>query len=172
MTIKKILLPVLAVVAIGGATYIYTGTAHAATSTTYPWSDLVTKISQKFGLDKTQVQTVFDDFHAQKKSEREADMKNREEARLTRLVTDKKITEAQKQAILSELTAIKSKYNQDALKDKTPEERKTHMQAMKDELTTWAKNQGIDPNYLFPTFGGGPMMRMHRTMNNWPTPTP
>lgn len=54
-----------------------------------------------------------------------------EEARLTGLVQAGKITEAQKQAILTELTKIRQ------------------------EVEAWAKSQGIDPVYIMGGFGPG-----------------
>jgi hypothetical protein len=39
------------------------------------------------------------------------------------------------------------------MKDKTPEERRSQMQAMQDELKSWAQSQGIDSSYVM-SFGG------------------
>jgi hypothetical protein len=56
---------------------------------------LVTKIAEKFKLNKTDVQAVFD----ANRSERRASMEAKYEERLKQLVTDKKITEAQKKLL-------------------------------------------------------------------------
>ena len=76
--------------------------------------------------------------------------------RLTQLVSEGKITEAQKQLIvtkMSELVAARAQ-EMDALKDKTMAERKALMDQKRTELEAWAKANGIDTQYLMP-FGEG-----------------
>jgi hypothetical protein len=121
-------------------------------------------IAQKFNLDQNQVQSVFDQYRTEQKQT----MQQRELDRLNKLVQDKKITDAQKQAILDEQAALKTKYNPANFKSLTADQRKQQFQAEQDEIKTWANSQGIDPSYLMPGFG------MHRG-RGWiknPTPTP
>ena len=118
------------------------------------FSELVDFVSQKLGLKKEQVQTVMNEFQTQKKQQMQQNAQKREQNRFDNLVKTGKITEAQKTAILNELTQLRNKYNPANLKDQTQEERKTQMQNMQAELKAWAKSQGIDPALITPDFGG------------------
>lgn len=159
MNMKKIVLPVF-VVTIIGAGIIGVAPVNAQTVTPTPtavhhnfFNEMVDFISQKFGLDKTKVQSAMTEFHDKKKTEMQQNMQQREQDRLTKLVTDRKITEAQKQAILTKLSSLKDKINADTLKNMTPQERKQYMQTQRDELKSWAQSQGIDPKVLQPGLG-------------------
>jgi hypothetical protein len=123
------------------------------------FQELVQFISQKFGLDKTQVQTAITDFKANRKvaitprpTLTPDQLAKRDKSRLDELVKDGKITTNQESLIISEIAAIRSKYNLDTMKNLTPDERKTQMTARRDEIVTWAKSQGIDSSYIM---GGG-----------------
>lgn len=114
-----------------------------------PHTSLIQKIATKFGLKIEDVQGVFSEH----KTEMQNQMMARFEAKLTQLVTDGKITEAQKQLIIN-----KHKEMQTAMQNKTPEERKTEMKNKKAELETWAKQNGIDLQYIMGFgFKGGHM---------------
>lgn len=76
------------------------------------------------------------------------DMLAMDEERLTKLVEEGKITEAQKTAILAELKTIREKYSFESMKDLTDEERKKKMQEMQETLMAWAKEQSIDESYV------------------------
>lgn len=160
MISKKILLPALAVVVIGGATVWGTTIVHA--QTTNPFSDLVDRIAQKFGLDKTQVQSVFDQYRSDKRQQMITTMQQREKTRLDDLVKNGKITSAQEQAILDEQTALKNKYNPSTGNQLTPEQRKQQFESMQNDIKTWATSQGIDPSYVLPGFGKGGRKGMGR----------
>ncbi|MEI7653573.1 MAG: hypothetical protein WCJ70_04885 [bacterium] len=112
---------------------------------------LITKIAQKFGLKEADVRGVFDTQH----TEHMAQMQTRMSDRLTQLVKDGKITEAQKKLIIVKHAEMQKKMQsqKDAMKDKTHAERKALMDAKRAELEQWAKSNGIDAQYLLP-FGG------------------
>ena len=152
MISRKVILPALAVIAIGGATVFSITPAHAQ-NTTSPLSDLVQKIAQKFGLDKNQVQSVFDEYENQRKQTLTQNMQKREEDRLTQLVKDGKITDAQKTLILDKLSVLKSKHKPEDFKNMSQDELKKRFQAEQDEIKAWAQSQNIDPTYLRPGFG-------------------
>src|SRR5688500_1654770 len=99
MTQKKVLLPILGIALIStlfGANYV----SAQDTSATSP--SIVQKIAQRFNLSQTDVQKVFDEAH----EERMSKMKVQVEERLNQAVKDGKITEAQKQALLSKFTEM------------------------------------------------------------------
>ncbi len=109
---------VLSIIALSIAGIALFGTIKAyAQNTIGNQSTAASTIAQKFGLAENDVQSVFDEM----RSEHQQEMKALFEQKLTQEVTDGKITEAQKQAIL----------------------------AKRQELEVWAKDQGIDLKYLF-----------------------
>lgn len=140
-----------AILTIVGASLLSAAPTYAQTPAN-PITSLIERIAQRFGLNKTDVQKVFDDFHQEKQNQMIANF----ETKLNQLVKDGKITESQKTLILQkqkELAANRQQEMQD-MKNKTPEERRAAMNAKKQELENWAKQNGIDLQYLFP-FGKG-----------------
>ena len=98
-------------------------------------------------------------------------MEQRQNDRWTQLVTQGKITELQKQAIINELAALRTKYDPVKMKDLSPTDRKTQMDNEQNELKTWAQAQGIDLSLIRP--GRGMMgFRGGKHWNNQPSPTP
>jgi hypothetical protein len=125
-------------------------------------------IAQKFGLDQSQVQSVFDQYQQQNK----ATMQQRFQKRLDQAVAAGKITSAQEQSILAEQKKLQSEYPFSSLKNMTPAQRKQQFQNQQNEIKSWTQSNGIAASYLMPGFGG-----MHRK-GGWkkpsgtPTPTP
>ncbi len=116
-------------------------------------SSLVSAIASKFNLDKTKVQAVFDEQHTKMQAERETQVK----ADVAQLVKDGKLTQAQADAInakRAELTKEREA-NRAADRSASRDQMKTKMDAKRTELETWAKEQGIDTQYLRLVFGGG-----------------
>ena len=188
MISKKILVPVFAFFVLLGGSLFIAPPAHAQGTNSGGgnfFSGMVQFIAQKFGLDKTQVQSAINDYHTQNKANitprptpSAQDLQTRDKTRLDKLVSAGKITTAQEQAILDELTSLRSKYKFD--KSLTANQRKSQMQAMQADLKSWATSQGINPSYILMFGMGGPGGRgMRRTDGIWglrpsatPTPTP
>lgn len=114
---------------------------------------LIQKIAQRFGLNENDVSQVFE----QNRQERQKEMSQRFEQRLTQAVADGNITEAQKQLILAKHKEIQTQRdaNFEAMKDKTPEEKRAAMESLHTELETWAKDNGITLSEFFPMMGKG-----------------
>ena len=147
---KKMLIP-MAAVAVIGAGVIGAASVSAATDTTNPQASLVQKLADTFHLDKSKVQAVFD----QQRTENQANHEANYEKRLDQLVTDGKITSAQKTAILAENKKLKAEL--DAVKDSTDKTaRRTAMQNVRTEAQTWATQNNIDEHYLMGGIGGHP----------------
>jgi hypothetical protein len=151
---------------------------------------LIQFIEQKFGLDKTQVQSAVQQYQTQRKATitprptlTQDQRSAMEKTRLDKLVSSGKITSAQETLIQNELTTLQSQYNPSTLQSDTPAERKTQMQAMQNAIKTWAQANDINPAYVMP-FGGGmggfgkKGMGMRGGHGHWghpsgtPTPTP
>ncbi len=140
MKISRKLLISGAVITAVGLTSMGT-TAVFAQAGTRP--SLIALLAQKLGIDQSKVQTAFDQI----KSERQTTMQQKFQ---DRLVKDGKLTEVQKQAVLTEFASLKSKYGADALKNMTPSERKQAFADEQNELKSWAQSQGIDLSLIKP----------------------
>lgn len=126
---SKLLLPALVITTAGLVTFGVV-TAHARWFDSDPTS-LAQSLAQKLGIGEDKVTTALDSID----SDRQAQWQTQWEQELSQLVSDGKITEAQKQAIIQ-----KKKELLDAqLKART-------------ELAAWARENGIDLRYLM----GGP----------------
>jgi len=157
------MIPMIAIT-VGGAALFAVSQVHA--QTTNGTSSLVETLAQKLNIDPVKIQSVVDQFKQDHRAKMEQNMQQREERHLTKLVQDGKLTDAQKQAILNELSALKTKYNPDNFKNLSADDRKKQMQAMHDELKSWLQSQGIDPTILM-GFGKGMIMR-----RGWFKPNP
>lgn len=142
---SKYLFPILGLAAIGIVSFgAVQALAHNAT--TSDGKTIVQKLAEKFNLQQDEVQQVFDDHKTQVKT----DMQTKISDRLSEAVTQGKITEEQKQKIVDKQKELQSQMeaNLDKLKDMTPDDRRVEMQKQRDELEKWAKDNGIDTQYL------------------------
>jgi len=147
--LQKSLLVAGTITAVGLGSLGAASVASAATSNTGSDS-LIDKLATKFHLNKDEVKAVFEENRAAHKAEREQEMKDR----LAQAVKDGKITQDQAEKITAKATEMKT--FMESLKDKTPEERKSAMDAKRDELKKWAEDNNIPKGY-FPMGGrGGP----------------
>ncbi len=153
MRMKKPLLIAGAVTSIGLAGVGGIGVASAATtSSDTNGNNLVDKIAATFNLDKSKVQAVFDSNRQAKEAEHRAQT----EKVLSQLVTDGKITSAQKDAILAKQKELQTarESERDTLKSKTASERKAYMDQQRSDLEQWAKDNNIPTGYLRYVMGG------------------
>jgi cytochrome c1 len=150
---SKLILPALVVMATGaallGGNFVH---AQATTTDAGQHVSIIQRLVDRFGLKEADVKAVFDE----ERTARQAEMKAKEEERLNQLVTDGKITEAQKQLIIAKRAEMETNQEAMPMKDTslTPAERKANMEARKTELDNWAKANGIDVQYLMGGFGG------------------
>ncbi|EKD86122.1 MAG: hypothetical protein ACD_37C00459G0003 [uncultured bacterium] len=145
------LFPVMALAVLAGG--LLTVTNASADDSLNTHDTIVQKIADKFGLNKDEVQKVFDE----ERTARQAEMQTKNAERLDQLVKDGRITEAQKTLILNKQKELQAKHqaNRDSFKDKAPGEMKTQMEAERTALEAWAKENGINIEYLH---GGGKFM--------------
>lgn len=157
---KKAILPIAAVTLLGAGVY---GVAQvsAASDQIDPQASLVQKLADKFKLDKAQVQAVFDEEHAAHQAKHEKKL----EERLNQAVTDGKLTQAQKDAIVAENKKLKGILEE--AKNGTVEERRAAMEKARTEARTWAEQNNLSPKWLMMGMGahhkgmGGPMKDGH-----------
>lgn len=129
-----------------GGSYVFAqGTADQPT--------LVSMIAGKFNLKTSDVQAVFDEYHSQRQTQREADY----EQYLSELVSNGKITSAKKMLLLDKHNQIIAdrKAEWQKLKGMTLQERVAQRQTERKNLQSWARQNNIPLQYLFGGFGMG-----------------
>ena len=119
------------VILMGIAGFYGLKTARADEASQYP--PVMQKLVERFNLNEDEVKAVFDDFRV----ERQAEMKARFEERLNQAVSDGQISEEQKQLIIAKHEELRAERN-----------------AKRDELKTWAEENGIDLQLFFGPKGG------------------
>lgn len=152
--LKKGVIAAAAFATVGVAGLTATQAVLAATdSIASPEASLVDKLAAKFGLNKADVQAVFDEEH----SEREAAHEARVAERLQKLVDDGTITAEQKSAIEAKIDELKAarESERDSFKDLSADERKAKMKEQKAELEQWAEENDLDLTKLRGVLMGG-----------------
>ena len=164
----------LVITLLGAGTVVTTQSfAQSTTNTDSPVTSLVKAIAQKFNLQESDVQAVFDSHRSEMETKRQENV----DSKLSQMVTDGKITDAQKQLILAKLKELEAnkQSNMEKFKSMTPEERKAVMEKERADLEAWAKQNNIDLSIL--KFGHGMgmgrgMMKMHWNNAESTTHTP
>jgi len=143
MESKKIIILAIALGILTLASVAGTRAIYAQDSNGYP--SIVQKLVERFNLDAGEVQKVFDEV----RGERHQEMQARFEERLNQAVSESEITEEQKQAILDKKAEMQEKCEE--MKDLSWEERRTVMEEHREEMKTWAEENGIE---MWQLFGG------------------
>lgn len=145
-----------AAVTVLGAGILTASTAFAQSTTTAqdPMNTLVQKIADKFNLNESEVQAVFDEAH----EEQHAKMQAGFEEKLSQYVESGELTEEQKKLILEKRLEMNAdrEANKEAFKNLSDEERKAQKDAKRAELEAWAEENNIDLQYLMLKGGKGP----------------
>lgn len=152
LTKSLIAASIVGTVGLGGFATATVAGAESGTSSTGPMSSLIDKIASTFSIDKSKLQTLFDE----ERDAHEAERTQEQAERLQALVDDGAITAAQKVAIESKLAEIKKQRDADreAMESLSDSERKAKMEEKRTELESWAKQQGLDLSKLKGVFGG------------------
>ena len=164
---KRTLITVAAVSILSGGVMVVTNAfaqTPAAGQNNVP--SLAQEIANKFHLNVSDVQAIFNQHQQEVKSQRESNYN----AYLQKLVNTGKITAEQEQLILNKRQQLLSqKQNRKAM---TPAERKAQMQSTMQDLKNWAKQNNIDLRYLRPFGPGRGFGRFGGHSPTTPTPTP
>jgi len=99
---------------------------------------IVQKLVERFNLDVSEVQKVFDE----EREERHQEMELRFEERLNQAVTEGELTQEQKEALLAKKAERQAKHEE--MKNLSEEERRTAMEQEREEMKTWAEENGIE----------------------------
>ena len=143
-----------AVLSVGAASIGSLGVASAATNPgDSGQSSVVDKLVAKFGLNKADVQKVFDEDRSAHEAEREQKVKDK----LAELVKEGKLTQDQADKLSAKAKELQTarQANREAMKDKTKEERKAAMEKEREALKQWLSDNKIDQKYARFVMGGG-----------------
>lgn len=137
---KKLLIAAtVATIGIGG---LSVGAASAATNTSgASGTSIVDKLVAKFGLNKSDVQAVFDE----NRTAREAERLSKLQERLDTAVKDGKLTQKQSDAIVAKFKELQSarEANREKFESMTDEERKSAMEAERTAFEKWKTDNNI-----------------------------
>ncbi|OGI29116.1 MAG: hypothetical protein A2288_01180 [Candidatus Moranbacteria bacterium RIFOXYA12_FULL_44_15] len=157
---KKVVVSVLALTAVLGAgAYGIKGISGANAAENGRGFFLVEKIAEKFGLNKDEVEKVFEE----NRQEQQTRMKTNSEEKLSEAVSKGELTETQKQLIIAKRAELEQERekNREAHRNLSDEERKAEMEKQRAEmngkreaLEKWAKENGIDMAHLMGMGGG------------------
>lgn len=149
------IVPVLTLVAVGS---VYANSV--AGQDNNPMNSLVNAIAEKFNLNVSDVQQVFDEhrqeMQAQRQeqmAEKQSEMQQKFEERLNQAVTDGKLTQEQANLIIAKKAELEAQRQN--LQNGTPEENKEAMQEHRDELKQWAEDNNIPLQYFMFAGPGG-----------------
>lgn len=125
---------------IAGATGMLAHNAQAASSTSH--QSIIDELVQRFGLNKSDVQAVFD----QHKKEIQDEHAQTIQDRIAQAVQDGKITQVQADLITSKQTEVKT--FMDSIKDKSASDRAAAMKTEFDALKQWASDNKIPQQFM------------------------
>ena len=151
------IIPAIVLGSAGAAVY-----ASSTTGKTNPMSGLISAIAEKFNLEESDVQAVFDDYQTQAQANRQKDMSQKVEDELAQAVTDGKLTQSQADLIIAKRAeleadkpAIDKTDSSESKTSKTKEELDAKRAAQQAELKQWATDNNIPEEYIrFVSFGG------------------
>ena len=147
MKSKKIVIPAIALAILSLVGVLGVRSVRADENSTYP--SIVQKLVERFNLNTEEVQQVFNEV----REERQQEVQVRFEERLNQAVSEGKINQEQKEAIMAKKDEMKA--NRGEFKDLAPEERHQNRETHRQEMETWAEENGIDLDLMTMLLGGG-----------------
>lgn len=111
-----------------------------------PIQNLVQAIAEKFNLNVSDVQQVFDDQHQQIETQHQQMLQNR----LSQAVSEGKLTQEQADKLVTKMEDLHDsrEANRDDFRSLTQEERQAQIDQQKQELEQWAQDNGIPTEFL------------------------
>lgn len=125
-----------------------------------PYSPVVQKLIEHFHLNTSEVNTVINEVRTENMAERKAAITEK----LNKAVSDNKITEDQKNAILAKL----DEWQNEKLTwtTMTRDEREERREEHRNEMAQWAKDNNIDLHGIIGRFLGGEGRKDHKLDQN------
>lgn len=116
-------------------------------------ASLIERLASRFNISRDDVKSVFDEDQ----KERETEMKNRLEAKLSEAAANGTLTEDQKSLIMAKCEEWQNdrEANSEARRDMTPEERRADAKKHREEMEAWAKSNNIPEEFVGFGMGGG-----------------
>lgn len=161
MSRKAITVTMLTLALLGGGVLGTAVLTHADTvpaTSTVPskpkfMSNLVSAIAQKFNLDESQVQAVFDEQITKDRAEMETRMKEEFATRLKNAVSEGTLTQTQADLITAKKAELDAKF--EAQKTSGTKPTKEEIDAQMQELKTWAEQNNIPKEFMMFRFAHG-----------------
>lgn len=147
MKSKKIIIPAIALAVLSLVSVLGIRSVRADENVTYP--PIVQKLVERFNLNTEEVQQVFDEV----RGDRQQEMQDRFEERLTQAVSEGKITQEQKEAIIARKDEMKA--DRGEFKNLTSEERHENRETHRQEMETWAEENSIELDLMPMLLGDG-----------------
>lgn len=116
----------------------------------YGQDSLAERLVSRFNLNKDDVQKVFEENRTAMQTQRRSEV----EERLDQAVSEGKLTEDQKNALLSKMDEMRAK-RESLSSDLSREERRAKMAEYREEMQNWSKDNGIDFQALGVFLGRG-----------------
>lgn len=143
----KFLIPTLAltIASISGAVAIDNASAHGFGGGEGRDS-FIQSLVEKFNLNEDEV----DSFLEEQRAARQEERKTEREEHLNQLVSEGKLTEDQKSALIEKMeeNQAEREANREEFQNMTREERRAQRQEHRDEMDQWFEDQGIDKDDL------------------------
>lgn len=150
----KLLIPLLAVMMLASATY---ATTNVKADDSKTFSPLVKRMIERFNLNENEVEEVVDEF----RDEHHFRMQERMAERLGNLISEGLITEEQKDSLLDKFAEMRMEHEEmmGVRWKMTEEQRLAAYDAHRDQLESWATENGLNLNEILGVHGWG--MRHH-----------
>jgi hypothetical protein len=145
---KRMIIPALALVVSTGL--LYGGTRASAFEPSTMRGTLVSRLAERFQRSEAEVEQVLDEVFDEVRLERGSELSVRLEKRLDTAVEAGILTGEQRELILEKHQEMREQRlaDREAQAHFTSEERRAEMQAVRDELESWAEENDIDLQYF------------------------
>ncbi len=153
---KKVIIPSLILGAIACTGFYGVGATFASDSDDNR-ETIVQRIAERFNLNTDEVESVFDENRA----ERQIQNQERQEERLAQAVSEGKLSEEQKELLLSKMEENRTEKgeNRETFRGMTHEEKMEAREGHREEMDQWMEDNGIDHDALGGLGEGGNGMR-------------
>lgn len=125
------------------------GISNASADTSFGRDGVIDRLVSRFNLNKNDVEKVFEENQAARQAERKTEI----EEKLNQAVSEGKLTNDQKNALIQKMDEMRAR--RDDLRNLSREERRQKMTEHRTEMQKWASDNGIDFTQLGLFLGRG-----------------